>query len=336
MDLKIIKRYPKDRLLFDPKEKSLRRRLDSHVTRVIETTFTRTDPPQHAIDGAMALCEEEYNRFDTDPTVADHGIFQTISRKDTRRKHLTDTLLNLYWRTRKQTAVFEVFCILYEHGLFSAEALALPIEYQRTTTNLRNIYTMLCCFPNISDFDEPPLIHGEQILHFFDLPIQWLAVMVCRSCYNMDAVNEVIGLINQSQILGRLDMTAVEEVNEERASAVQSAIVKSKEQGARLPKAKGKGKGKQRGGSSAPGTSTPKVSEKDFNQELTPLLQWNPNENVAEKVWHHSFGLVLPSGLGSDIRQLFDDANTRFVAIENVFVAYFRMTAQELGLDDEY
>ena len=35
------------------------------------------------------------------------------------------------------------------------------------------------------------------------------------------------------------------------------------------------------------------------------------------------------------MRELLNDANTLFVAIDNLFAAYFRMTAQELRLEDE-
>ena len=113
-------------------------------------------------------CEKEYPRSETDPLGADHGLWTTLSRKDTRRKNLTSNLLNLNWRTRKQMAVFEVFCTLYEYGLSSVDALAPLIEYRRTPANVLEVEKMLCCFTKISDFDELPLIHGKPVLNSFD------------------------------------------------------------------------------------------------------------------------------------------------------------------------
>lgn len=69
---------------------------------------------------------------------------------------------------------------------------------------------------------------------------------------------------------------------------------------------------------------------------MLPLLfEWNENENAAPAPGHATFGLILPSGKGSDIRQLFHDANTRFIEIGKVYAKFFNLSEQQLACLDE-
>ena len=311
---------PRKNVVFasDGKDGLLNRRLENHTTKIIQTAATRSlKPSLNAVDKAMFLCEQENQKFNGDPVPLDVGLWTVTSRRDTCKRNLPDVLLNLYWRTRKQIAIFDVFAMIYVHGIFSAEALAIPVNYCRTSENLRNVFRMLLCFSKVADLEDPPQTGDDIHLSEFDAPIHWLAVMICRCCYDLTEVNEVISLIAHSQRLGHLSATAVKEFNEERAEEVQMATSAAKT------------------GPSGHGQPSSRSSGKERQQSVAPLFEMNEKENAATKPLHLIFGLILPSGTGSDIRQLFHDANTRFVEIEKVFREFFQMTEQELAMEDE-
>ncbi|KAL9025035.1 MAG: hypothetical protein Q9180_007744 [Flavoplaca navasiana] len=131
--------------------------------------------------------------------------------------------------------------------------------------------------------------------------------MICRSCVDLDELNDIISLIDFSGKLGRLDDMALQKIDDQHNKAARKALLAGK----------GKGKGK----------------EKEI--QVDPLFEGDEMENAAEKRNQRVFGLILPDGKGSDIHQLFDEANTRFVEIENVFKTFFDMTDNELALIDE-
>ena len=89
--------------------------------------------------------------------------------------------LELYWWVRVQQVFFDVFALLYAHGKISARALALPVNYWRTTDNSRNVMKMLFCFSKVVCLEDPPSIGEGRWLQEFSLPASWLAVMICRS-----------------------------------------------------------------------------------------------------------------------------------------------------------
>lgn len=138
---------------------------------------------QDTIDQAMLLCDEENKNFNEQPGPTDVGLWRVTSKKDTCLHNLPHVLLNLYWRARKQIAVFEILCTIYLHGQFSADALAILVNYRRTPDNVRNVMRMLACFSKMSDLEDPPSLGDRYTLVDFSEPLHWLAVMVCRSCH---------------------------------------------------------------------------------------------------------------------------------------------------------
>ncbi|KAL8710895.1 MAG: hypothetical protein Q9225_007211 [Loekoesia sp. 1 TL-2023] len=297
----------------DPKSKSLRRRIESHTTTAIQNSVTRPlQPSQQAINDGMFLCEQVNKAFDGQPLMPEIPLWQASSTSDRCMKNLPRLLLNLYWRTRKQMAIFEVFVMLYQHEHFSAEALSTAVDYFHTSDNVRNVMKMLHCFEKIADLAEPPSTRTEWQLDYFEHGSHWLAVMICRCCHDIEEVNEVISLIAYSERLGRLNASAVDQVNEEHAMDVQTA-----EAASRNSQGHGKGKGKQK------------------QVEPTPFFVMNETENAAPKASTEIFGLILPSGQGSDIRQLFDDANNKFLRVEKVFMDFFGVTEEVLAMDHE-
>ncbi|KAI4182938.1 MAG: hypothetical protein L6R41_005694 [Letrouitia leprolyta] len=295
---------------WDVRTNSLRRRIESHVIAALQASISQPlHPTQQAIDAGLYLCDRVNQSFDDQPLIKETGLWQVSSTHEKRMQRLPYLLLNLYWRTRKQIAIFEVFAMLYEHGHFAAEALAIPVEYSRTSENVRNVMTMLNCFEKLADLDNPPDTKDGWDLHTFEAGTHWLAVMICRCCRDLEQVNAVVSLIAHSKRLGRLDTAAVEEVNAGYARR-QIAFEKKK-------KKDSKGKGKEK------------------EVVLPPFFTMNKTENATAKATITIFGLLLPSGNGSNIRQLFDDANSKFVHVEQVFKDFFGVSDQSLAVEDE-
>lgn len=48
-------------------------------------------------------------------------------------------------------AIFQVFATLVVQGYFPAGALSFPVEYERVSDNVRNVYRMLDCFTKLAD-----------------------------------------------------------------------------------------------------------------------------------------------------------------------------------------
>ncbi|KAL8925135.1 MAG: hypothetical protein Q9208_003640 [Pyrenodesmia sp. 3 TL-2023] len=297
---------------WDPHADSVRKRLDSNATVVVQNAASAPlHPGPVAVNQAMFLCERIGKAIQGQPSVADGGMWSAMISKERCKKMLPYLLMNVYWRARKQMAVFEVFAILYRQGFFPAEALSLPIDYWHTSDNVANVMRMLGCFTKIADLTEPPDLGSNWTISEFGAPAHWLAVMICRSCYDLDEVSDVLSLIGHSGLLGRMSKSAIKEfIADRRRQKVKAATPASPVKG------KGKGKAKQE------------------EPELGPLFTMNEMENAAAKQQRSVVALFLPSGVGSDVEQLFDDANRTFVEIEQVFMDFFGATQQQLMVDD--
>ncbi|KAI4170251.1 MAG: hypothetical protein LQ343_005134 [Gyalolechia ehrenbergii] len=298
---------------WDVRTNSLRRRIESHAAIAIQASISQPlHPSQQAIDAGMFLCDQVNKTLDDQPMMTETGLWGASSTSDRRHRSLPFLLLNLYWRTRKQMAIFEVFVMLYQHGHLSAKALSIPVLYSRTSNNVRNVLCMLDCFEKLADLSNPPPTNTEWNIYEFEHGTHWLAVMICRCCHDLDQVNDVISLIAHSQRLGRLSASAVDEVNENYAQEVRRVKAKMASDNS-----KGKGKGKQK------------------EMEPAPFFVMNETENATDKATTPIFGLLLPSGKGSDIHQLFDDADKQFLKVEKVFKDFFGVSDQVLAMDDE-
>ncbi|KAL8671014.1 MAG: hypothetical protein Q9168_004466 [Polycauliona sp. 1 TL-2023] len=270
-------------------------------------------PSKESIRGAMHLCDGENHMFDASPLPVEMPLWAASRNKEIRWENLPYLMVNLYWRTRKQMAIFYVFCQLYDMDKVSAMALSTPVRYSRSSDMIRTVSKILACFSQITDLQDPPLrIHATFDIEDFEPAIHWFAAMICRSCDNIDELNDVVDLIEISGQLGRLDKVALQKIIEEHNEAARKKIASRTED---QSKGQAKGKGK--------------------DMEIVPLFVGDKMENAAEKTVRQVFGLILPDGTGSNIHQLFDDANTKFVGIENVFKAFFDMTDKELAMMDE-
>ncbi|KAL8790078.1 MAG: hypothetical protein Q9213_000780 [Squamulea squamosa] len=297
-------------IAYDPLLNSQRMRLECNTARVMRKAASKQlHPSQETVHNAKYLCEREHEAFDAQPMPSDMGLWSANSSPEWRERNLPSLLLNLYWRTRMQMAIFAVFCQLYEQDMVSAQALATPILYTRVPENVRNVMQILECFTKMADLSMPPSLDAKWDLNDFDAATFWFSVMICRSCEDVEDLNKLVSLVEYSKCLGRLDKAAVTNINEKHNRAAQKALATSS-------KYKGNGKGKER------------------EVEVAPLFEGNEMQNAADKVTHQVFGLMLPAGSGSNIRQLFDDANTKFTEIEKVFKAFFDMTDDELALVD--
>ncbi|KAL8998177.1 MAG: hypothetical protein Q9169_002731 [Polycauliona sp. 2 TL-2023] len=308
--------FKRDRSITIPQpnldKNSLSARCDSHTERVIRKAANKpVNPSKEIMAGAMCLCDREHQGFDAQPMASSMPLWTGSRTEQLLWKHMPYLLTNLYWRARKQMAIFDVFCQLVEMDKLSARALSIPVRYSRSSDMTQTVGQILACFDKIADLENPPLrIAATFDIEEFEDAIHWFAVMICRSCDGLDELNDVITLIESSGKLGRLDRIALRNISEEHNEAVGKKMAS---------RAEGKGKEK----------------EKEKEMDITPLFVGDEMENATEETERMVFGLILPDGTGTDIHQLFDDANARLVEIENVFKAFFDMTDKDLAMMDE-
>ncbi|KAL8732808.1 MAG: hypothetical protein Q9181_003823 [Wetmoreana brouardii] len=281
----------------DPTQKTMKRRLDIKTSKVMKTSAKKIlDPSKNAINRAMYLCDEENTSFTTDPIIEEVGLWQINSRPELRMRHLRTLLMNLATSQPKR--------------------FASPINYRRTPKNVYIVEGMLWCFDGVADLQDPPSISvdddDKETLHEFSYPIHWLAVMICRSCSDLTDVGNVINLINHSGFLGHLIPGAIEDWTDTVTKAAKIAMDEKPDS-----RALAKGKGNR------------------ALRNTRFFFGGNLEENAAWDRSHETFGFFLPSGEGTDIRQLYHDANIRFESLEQVYKEYFVMTTEELAIGDE-
>ncbi|KAL8952598.1 MAG: hypothetical protein Q9222_001513 [Ikaeria aurantiellina] len=252
----------------------------------------------------------------SEPLTQESGLWGVTRKPDICRKNLPAILRNLYWRAGNQIVVFEVFAMLCERGLLNQKALATPIDYSRAPRNVFNVVNMLFCFTDLADVGNPKFDDGEY-LEDFGSHVQWLAVMICRSCTDLAAVNEAMALIHRSGLLGHFSQPAVMKFNDNRASMVEKCI---NPPSIHYKKKNGKWKSKSRD-----------------KKEVPPLFEGNPNENAAAQAHHRIFGWLLPpDGEGKeDMKLVLDKAKAKFREIEDTYREYFGLSDEELAAEDD-
>ncbi|KAL8732738.1 MAG: hypothetical protein Q9166_002518 [cf. Caloplaca sp. 2 TL-2023] len=268
-------------------------------------------PSQSAVGTALALCAQECDRFGNEdhaqPIPPNVGLHSFLYSKEECRERLPYLLLELYWRSQKQILIFKAFLMLEEAGHLDTQALETPIDYHHLTSNVLNVVEMLYCFSEIYETDfSPEADDGCTLLShdIIDGGTLWLAIMICRCCKDMVAVNQVMMLIAESAILGGLSLAGVDRVNADRAKEE----LEHQERTERSKRAR----------------ETPPAV-------LTPFFEHNENENAREKSSHQIFGFILPDGTGEDVKELYSQILRRVDEIETAFRDFFGELVMEMG-----
>lgn len=94
-------------------------------------------------------------------------------------------LCNLYWRARRQSAVWDCFELLIQSNLIDPRTLEIPMSCARLHPNVAWLASVLSCFTFVVD-DENRTIEGKIPLqsteHSSD--VEWLALMIVRGAFD--------------------------------------------------------------------------------------------------------------------------------------------------------
>ena len=103
----------------------------------------------------------------------------------------------LYWRSRQQSTVWDLFQILCERRFLDMKvSLADPVDFRGQTADVGAIFSLLTCFelPHKDEhLAESPPFEGWD---YSDGSIIWLAVMIGRGCGNPNLMFELIDFTN--------------------------------------------------------------------------------------------------------------------------------------------
>ncbi|KAJ5613502.1 hypothetical protein N7528_007156 [Penicillium herquei] len=171
---------------------------------ILRDAFTRTlannsldnDVPPSAQE--VAKQEGDLCWLDSgDPT--DMGIFSELWCP---QPNWRVVLTNIYWRSFRQTAIWQVYLRLLEKGIVNTESLISPIDLVKPTSNSHCISRLLGCFDFLATQSHDALldrIPGQSCPWTADT--SWIATIIVRSGADIDSV---VAEIKASKILGEL------------------------------------------------------------------------------------------------------------------------------------
>lgn len=131
-------------ILFDPKDALGRRRVewptgDTNVWQVVQGNPETEQIPQ----SSKTLVDEEISKCDTSTGfVPDIHVFDEVFTHNPKYRSL---LRNLYWRSRRQSAIWQIFKLLLHRAYINPACLHLSVAFdQHSTSDI--IVSLLLCF----------------------------------------------------------------------------------------------------------------------------------------------------------------------------------------------
>ncbi|KAJ5591616.1 uncharacterized protein N7459_001985 [Penicillium hispanicum] len=121
-------------------------------------------------------------------------------------------LANLYWRSVRQAAVWDIFKLLRDANLVQTASLCVPIDLQSPTPDTGTMVRLLDCFTSIASDIERVMQSKIPVQSTeWNADIEWLATVIVRSGKN---IPEIIKTIHNSRILGPFDEEEYENFRE--------------------------------------------------------------------------------------------------------------------------
>ncbi|KAN0081995.1 hypothetical protein V8E54_003293 [Elaphomyces granulatus] len=197
-------------IVYDPRISSRRRRIEwPTVDSVVRDILTQPDddppPPEVSVE-AKSVIEFELCKCDTrQGFIPDLCIFDEVYTKTPNWRNILRTL---YWRARRQSAVWDVFELLVDRGFLHPVCLTIPVDLHKSTHASACIFRLLGCFSFISKDEDLALLDGLPLqTSAWDLDIKWLATMIIRSGV---ALEKLLCTIEASGFLGNCVLKGLE------------------------------------------------------------------------------------------------------------------------------
>ncbi|KAJ6036978.1 hypothetical protein N7540_001257 [Penicillium herquei] len=115
-------------------------------------------------------------------------------------------LMNMYWRSFRQSIIWHVFLHLHSKGLVDESALILPVNVRQWSSNAMQIVILLGCFQLVKTLSNEAFfgkIPGQCVGWITD--VGWLATMILRSRAEGTSLGTIIEAIKECGMLGKLE-----------------------------------------------------------------------------------------------------------------------------------
>ncbi|KAI9928650.1 hypothetical protein ASPWEDRAFT_180237 [Aspergillus wentii DTO 134E9] len=157
-----------------------------------------SNPPASLTQTAKAVIDFELSKCDTRSGFRPElGVYNELFKKSTNWGAI---LRNLYWRARRQSAVWDVFELLVMKGFISPSCLTISVDLMSMTRETGIITSLLNCFSTpyhdmyAADRGDIPLQSTS-----WNADTQWLATMIVRSGAELE---KLLDTIHASRFLG--------------------------------------------------------------------------------------------------------------------------------------
>lgn len=206
-------------IVYDPAVTHRRRRLEWPRCNeaVFQTLQQHTDHslPAPFKDFITRVINDEFSKCggELEQRTEDHACIDelvSIPRRNNRPQDQGALLHALYYRSRQQSAIWDIYCALVDKKFLDSDGLFVPTDLTASTLAVQRIAWLLSCFdlPNkergLSGLDPQYELWCSEFVE----PTLWLSTMIIRGCNDIEALFDAI---RASQSLGLLDPGAYEE-----------------------------------------------------------------------------------------------------------------------------
>ncbi|OJJ46469.1 hypothetical protein ASPZODRAFT_2129488 [Penicilliopsis zonata CBS 506.65] len=186
--------HDKTDIIYNHRERAQRRRIewptvDDTVQAIVRAGDDTPKTPlpataQAVVDREIALCDTRRG------LIRDLGVYDQVYLRAPKWRGV---LRNLYWRARRQSAVWDVFCLLVDRGFVHPQCLVVPVDLQSDSQDTHLVILLLCRFSYIRQ-DEDAFLQNKipcQTGSWYD-DIEWLATMIVRSGVDLERLFDTI------------------------------------------------------------------------------------------------------------------------------------------------
>lgn len=206
-------------IVYDPAVKHRRRRLEwprrSEAIFQILQPHTDHSLPAPFKDFVTRVIKDEFSKCggELEQRSEDHAFINelvSIPRRNNRPQNQGALLHALYYCSRQQSAVWDIYCAFVDKNFLDSDGHFVPIDLTAITPAVQRAAWLLSCFdlPNkergLSGLEPPYELWCSE----FSEPTLWLATVIVRGCNDIEALRDTI---RASQFLGLLDPGAYEE-----------------------------------------------------------------------------------------------------------------------------
>ncbi|KAL9105278.1 MAG: hypothetical protein Q9227_009517 [Pyrenula ochraceoflavens] len=188
-------------VLYEPQTMHRRRRVEwpfINLTGLNRLIMNPLHPRSEVINQMRKLVLDAWRTCGCWPAMGDDLIYQEM------RKLQPDYLMlfkNLYWRGRQQSAMFDLWWMLYERRFLKLECLNYPFNCYVSGCNVAPVAEVFAEFSGVRQFitSFKPFEDYEATSQ----PVNWLSAMIARAC-STDA-DKIFETIQFTGILGEFD-----------------------------------------------------------------------------------------------------------------------------------